>query len=65
MAEDYTHELVADAIKNLYSEWKADGLSDDEIILRVTDTKLEKVLDEITDRMSEDSIDWLKLNMYE
>lgn len=65
MAEDYTLKLITDIIRNLYSQWKANGLSDDEIILRTTDTKLESAFEELTDKISEYSIDWLMCNMHE
>ena len=65
MAEDYTWELVSNAVEDLYNEWRVKGLSDDEIIRRITDTKLEKALEKLTDRMSEDSIDWLEHNTHE
>lgn len=65
MAEDFTLELVTNAIKDLCSEWKGMGLSDDEIILRITDAKIANALEKITDRISEDSVEWLKGDMYE
>lgn len=69
MAEDYTRELAINAMKDLYSEWKAMGLSDDEIILRIAEKKLdnalENALEMVADRASEDSVKWLKNDMYE
>lgn len=65
MAEDYTMELVTNTMKNLYSKWKDEGLSDDEIILRLTDTKLENALDQVTNTISDSCIEWLQSNMSE
>lgn len=65
VSEDFTMTLLNDSMKELYEEWKAEGLSDDEIILRVTDTKLENAIEKVTDAISSDCIEWLSNNMYD
>ena len=35
-SNDFTITLINNSLKELYEEWKSEGLSDDEILLRVT-----------------------------
>lgn len=64
-SNDFTITLINNSLKELYEEWKSEGLSDDEILLRVTDTKLENAIDKVTDEISSDCVEWLSNNMYD
>lgn len=42
MSKDFTEALLLKLVKDLHDKWKAEGVPDDDIDFRITDTKLER-----------------------
>lgn len=65
MANDFVMELLNSALQEKIEEFRANGLSDSEIIDRISEFKIENALTKVTEAMSSDAVDTIESTMYE
>lgn len=65
MPENFTMELMNTVLQKCIDEYRAEGLSDSEIIEKLSAKKIENALIKITEAMASDSIDILESTLYE
>lgn len=65
MANDFTMELLNSVLQQRVEELRADGLSDSEIIDKISELKIENALMEVSDVMASDTVDLMESTMYE
>ncbi len=65
MSNDFTIELLSDGIQQQVEEFKADGLSDSEIIDKISKLKIEDILINMSEIMASDTVRLIEKTMYE
>ena len=65
MANDFIMDILKDTIQGLLDEFRADGLSDSEIIEKFSEQKIENALSKATQAVSSGAVDTMKSTMHE
>ena len=65
MPNDFTMNLLNSVLQEKLDEYRADGLSDSEIVDKIAELKIENVLTKVVEAMSSDAVDTMETTMYE
>lgn len=65
MSNDFTMELLNSVLQQKIEEFRTNGLSDSEIIDRISEFKMESALEKVTEVMSSDAVNTMESTMYE
>ena len=65
MSNDFVMDLLNSVLQQKIKEFRANGLSDSEIIDRISAFKIENALTKVTEVMSSDAVDTMESTMYE
>lgn len=65
MANDFTMELLNSVLQQWVEEFRADGLSDSEIVNKISELKIEDALMKVSEVMASDTVDLMESTMYE
>lgn len=65
MVNDFVLDILNDALQDLLDEFRADGLSDSEIIDKLSDWKIENMLSKLTETISSDMVHTVKDTIHE
>ena len=65
MSQDYTEDLIYNALKEHFAEQRAKGLTGEEILSKLDDQKIERVYSAVIEQMTKDCISDLHDNLYE
>lgn len=65
MPNDFTMELINGALQQQLEEFKVDGLSDSEILDKISELNFEDILIKVSDVMASDTVDIMENTMYE
>lgn len=65
MSNDFTMDLMNSVLQERMNELKADGLSDREIVDKVSELKIESAFTKVTEVMASDTVDTMENTMYE
>ena len=57
--------LLNSVLQEKLDEYRADGLSDSEIVDKIAELKIENVLTKVVEAMSSDAVDTMETTMYE
>lgn len=65
MPNDFTMELINGGLQQRLEEFRADGLSDSEIVDKISELKIEDMLIKVSDIMASDTVGLMENSMYE
>lgn len=65
MLSDFVMDILYSVLQEELDKFRADGLSDSEIVDKISELKIEDALGKVTEAMSSDAVDTMKNTMYE
>lgn len=65
MSSDFVMDILYGVLQEELDKFRADGLSDSEIVDKISELRIENALEKVTEAMASDAVDTMKNTMYE